>query len=163
YWSMSPCTKRLQRSTRNFAPFSGALFHCACASLIQSIGATTVLAASVEPVLMNLRRVTFAICVSLVVVYFMLCSGRVRPLLRQRRARLGIEQMSPDRRKRDRFADPKAVALAEHRGDVGRSKLCKHLCVRASRLDHHHRSGQSIAIGGQLQILGTHAVDDLAS
>src|SRR5207247_9573684 len=35
---MSPWTKRLQRSTRSFAPFSGWLFHWACASLIQIIG-----------------------------------------------------------------------------------------------------------------------------
>src|SRR5258705_1675825 len=39
YWSMSPWTKRLQRSTRSLAPFSGALFHCACASYTQIIGA----------------------------------------------------------------------------------------------------------------------------
>src|SRR6267378_4036348 len=38
YWSMSPWTKRLQRSTRSFAPFSGWLFHWACASFTQIIG-----------------------------------------------------------------------------------------------------------------------------
>src|SRR6266853_1598063 len=38
YWSMSPWTKRLQRSTRSFAPFSGWLFHWACASFAQIIG-----------------------------------------------------------------------------------------------------------------------------
>ncbi len=38
YWSMSPWTKRLQRSTRSRASFSGALFHWACASLTQISG-----------------------------------------------------------------------------------------------------------------------------
>src|SRR5258708_7050170 len=38
YWSMSPCTNRLQRSTRSLAPFSGTIVYC-CATA--SVGSNT--------------------------------------------------------------------------------------------------------------------------
>src|SRR5215470_6168719 len=106
YWSMSPCTKRLQRSTRSLAPFSGVLFHWACASFTQISGPTTAPAATVEPVLMNLRRFTFAI-VCLLRGYLLGAA-----LLRQCRARFGIEQMRARGRERNLLADAKAVPLA---------------------------------------------------
>src|SRR4051812_40425865 len=55
YWSMSPCTKRLQRSTRSFAPFSGVLFHCAWASFTQIIG-NVAAAATLAPALSKSLR-----------------------------------------------------------------------------------------------------------
>src|SRR4249919_3640438 len=53
---MSPWTKRLQRSTRSFAPFSGVLLHCAFASLIQMNGPTAALAATAADDCRNFRR-----------------------------------------------------------------------------------------------------------
>src|SRR5213078_2064250 len=46
----------LQRSTRSFAPFSGALLHCAYASLTQISGPTAAPAARPADVCRNLRR-----------------------------------------------------------------------------------------------------------
>ncbi|OGA17979.1 MAG: hypothetical protein A3I63_04575 [Betaproteobacteria bacterium RIFCSPLOWO2_02_FULL_66_14] len=56
YWSMSPCTNRLQRSTRSFAPFSGALLHCACASFTQIIGPAAAPAATPADILRKSLR-----------------------------------------------------------------------------------------------------------
>src|SRR5678815_3543629 len=54
---MSPCTKRLQRSTRSFAPFSGAPVHCcACAPFVQISGPAAAPAARPADVFRNLRR-----------------------------------------------------------------------------------------------------------
>src|SRR6266545_2050850 len=60
---MSPWTKRLQRSTRSFAPFSGALFHCACASFTQIIGAAAP-AATPAPTLRKSLRLKLLIAPS---------------------------------------------------------------------------------------------------
>ena len=61
YVSSSPWTKRFQRSTRSVAPFSGALFHCALASLTQMNGPTAAPAATAAEVFRNLRRLTLLI------------------------------------------------------------------------------------------------------
>src|SRR5262245_15877953 len=53
---MSPWTKRLQRNTRSFAPFSGVLLHCAFASLIQMNGPAAAPAATAAADFRNLRR-----------------------------------------------------------------------------------------------------------
>src|SRR5215831_18292302 len=63
---MSPWTKRLQRSTRSFAPFSGVLLHCALASLIQIIGAAAD-AATAADVFRNSRRSNLLIVLLLMV------------------------------------------------------------------------------------------------
>ena len=56
YWSSSPCTKRFQRSTRSFAPFSGSLRHCAAARLTQMNGPTTTPVARVALAFSTSRR-----------------------------------------------------------------------------------------------------------
>ncbi len=56
YRSMSPCTNRLHRSTRSFAPFSGVLLHCAFASLTQMNGPAAAPAATAAVDCRNLRR-----------------------------------------------------------------------------------------------------------
>jgi len=60
YWSMSPWTKRLQRSTRSFAPFSGWLFHWACASFTQIIGSVALAARPAPAFSKSLRLLLMA-------------------------------------------------------------------------------------------------------
>ncbi len=64
---MSPCTKRLQRSTRSLASFSGFRFSvCACSSGANSVAlpATVVVAAMPADPSRNLRRLNSVMRVS---------------------------------------------------------------------------------------------------
>ena len=58
---MSPCTKRLQRSTRSLASFSGTLVHCALAGVLKSMGAAATAPVATLVDWMNWRRVVSVI------------------------------------------------------------------------------------------------------
>src|SRR5690349_14615847 len=98
YWSMSPCTKRLQRRTRSFAPFSGTLFHCwAAASFTQKNG-IAVPAATPAPALSKSLRLLLM----------------TPSLLGKSSAARRIEKIGQLRLEADRLARPELVPLAHH-------------------------------------------------
>src|SRR4249920_209633 len=120
YWSMSPCTKRLQRSTRSFAPFSGWLFHWACASFTQIIG-NVAAAATPAPALSKSLR--------LLLMTPPLCKSSAARRI-EKIGQLGLEA--------HRFAGTERVPLAHHRRDIGPGELAEDLCIGPGRLHHHH-------------------------
>src|SRR5882672_9554125 len=149
YWSMSPWTKRLQRSTRSFAPFSGTLLHCACASLTQKKG-IALPAARPAPALSSFLRLLLIIP-SLVVMFL---SGEPVAARRvENVGQLGLEA--------HRLARVERMALAHHRGDVHAAHLAEDLRVGAGGLDHHHLGGE--AVGGDVEVLGAHAEEHVAA
>src|SRR5258706_9580080 len=137
YWSMSPWTKRLQRSTRSFAPFSGWLFHCAYASFIPIIGKAAAAATPAPAFSKSLRLLLMA-----------------PPLCKSSAARR-IEKIGQLRLETHRRAGLKSVALAHHRGDVHVGELAEDLRIGAGRLDHHHLRGHAVV--GNREMLGPHA------
>src|SRR6185436_17459477 len=107
YWSMSPCTKRLQRSTRSLAPFSGALFHCAWASFTQTIGAA---APAATPAVVFRNSLRF--------ILLMPSSCRRSNVLGEPCSARGIEKERQLRCKADALARVELVALAHDGGDI---------------------------------------------
>src|SRR5882762_2492801 len=134
---MSPWTKRLQRSTRSLAPFSGWLFHWACASLIQIIG-NAAAAATPAP--------AFSKSLRLLLMFSSLCKSSAA----RRIEKIGQLWLEAHRR-----AGLKGVALAHHRRDVDAGELAEDLRVGAGGLDHHHFRGHAVV--GYREMLGPHA------
>src|SRR5882762_3465317 len=137
YWSMSPWTKRLQRSTRSFAPFSGWLFHWACASLIQIIGNAAAAATPAPAFSKSLRLL-------------LICSSLCKSSAARRIEKIGQLWLEAHR-----LARAKRVALAHHRRDVGARELAEDLRVGAGGLDDHHLHRHARRIHGEM--LGPHA------
>src|SRR5215510_10067629 len=111
YWSMSPCTKRLQRSTRRRAPFSGWLFHWACASFTQIIG-NVAAAATPAP--------AFSISLRLLLMTPPLCKSSAARRIEK------IGQLGPQA---DRLAGPEIVPFTHHRGHLHAVDLAEDLRV----------------------------------
>src|SRR6516225_6349645 len=116
---MSPCTKRLQRSTRSFAPFSGLnAGACACTAPVKRAVPVPIVAAAATPALpsRNFRRLSSLIDVS--------WSGGEKGnavLGREPPAGAGVEQVRAARigLQVDDGAGLEVVALAEHDRDLG--------------------------------------------
>src|SRR6478735_3784345 len=140
YWSMSPWTNRLQRSTRSFAPFSGWLFHWAWASFTQIIGA----AAPVATPAVAFRK-------SLRFMLLMLPSSRrsTKKSGEPGSAR-GIENERELRCKADGLARVELVALAHDGIDVQARELAENLGVGAGGLDHHDLDRQAVVRHGEV-------------
>src|SRR5262245_21501067 len=128
YWSMSPCTKRLQRSTRSRAPFSGWLFHWAWASFTQTIGRPAAAATPAPAFSKSLRLLLMT-----------------PPLLSKSSAARRIEKVSQLGAQADRLARMEIVPLAHHGGDIRAVDLAEDLRVGAGRLDYHHFGSQAFA------------------
>src|SRR5690349_20379521 len=145
YWSSSPCTKRFQRSTRSFAPFSG--FHAVCASASSGTPAAAPPAMPAETFRKSLR--------------FILLMVRSSWLSCEPVAARSIEKESAPGLEAHRLARPEGVPLAHHRGDVHAVHLAEDLRVRAGRLHHHHLGGEPVA--RDVEVLGAHADEHVAA
>src|SRR5262245_49138152 len=147
---MSPCTKRLQRSTRSRAPFSGLnVSACACTA-----GAKIALAPKATPaaapalVLTNLRRSNLVVIVCLLLSVGN-GSGHQAP------ATAGVEQVRVREigLQMDRAARRELVALAKHHRELGAVVAARDEGVGAGGLDHRHLGGDAAAVG-QREVLG---------
>src|SRR5438552_2039679 len=155
YWSMSPCTKRLHRSTRSFAPFSGALFHCALASLTQISGPIAAPAARPADVCRNLRRLD-----SLTFLSSLLWCDYERSSGAKRHSAGGVEQMRTCgiRVQAHAIAGPAAHTVARKRCKLLPIETAVELRVRAGRLDDDDVGGEPRAFG-QPAMFGPHAIE----
>src|SRR5690348_11351849 len=161
YWSMSPCTKRLHRSTRSFAPFSGVLLHaCAFASFTQISGPAAAPAARPAEVFRNLRRLN-SLTASLLLrddptmLWRFACTSRG-----EARSARRVEQMRARnvRHEADVVAGPAVDAIAHERGHLLPVEAAEQLRVGARGLDHDDLGRQAVAAGDGA-MLGTHAVE----
>src|SRR5262249_26112117 len=148
YWSSSPCTKRFQRSTRSFAPFSG--FHADCASAISGTPAAAPPARPAETFRKSLRFML------LIVPSFGFAGVLGEPV-----AARTIEKESLPGPQAHRLAGPERVPLAHHRGHLDAVDLAVDLRVGTGRLAHHHRGGEAVA--RDVEVLGAHADEPVAA
>src|SRR5262245_50222163 len=162
YWSMSPWTKRLQRSTRSFAPFSGVLLHCALASLIQMKGPTAALAATAADDCRNFRRLNVLMLRSSddgpsIVPSCPLNLSGSEPLSARR-----VEHMRPRGigREMDAVARTAVRAIADGRRHVAAVEAAIELRVGAGRLDDddfHRKAGRA-----ERAVLRAYAIEHFA-
>src|SRR6478735_11798951 len=158
YWSMSPCTNRLHRSTRSFAPFSGVPVHCcACALFVQISGPAAAPAASPADVFRNLRRLisltTFSSFEDANNDLSMLLGDEPHPA--RRVEQMGARQV---RHQPDLVAGATADAVADERRQLLAVEATEELRVGAGRLDDDHFGRQS-RIRRNDAVLGPHAVE----
>src|SRR5690348_10853932 len=149
--SSSPCTKRFQRSTRSFAPFSG--FQAVCASASSGTPAAALPAMPAETFRKSLRFMLL-----MVPSFGWISLGKpvaARP----------IENESVPRLEAHRLARPEGMPLAHHGGDVHAVHLAVDLRVGAGRFHHHDLGAQfaRLAAAGDVQVLGAHADQDVAA
>src|SRR5438105_2962652 len=146
YWSMSPCTKRLQRSTRSFAPFSGLnAMVCACADVANSALPAPIAAATPAEPSRNLRRLnSLIVCLLDAVV----CRPVEEIVVRRRAHSSGGEALPGSCVEQvraldvglqvDRRAGGEVMALAEHGGQLDAVVPAGDERVHAGRLEHDH-------------------------
>src|SRR5690606_39094037 len=161
YWSMSPCTKRLQRSTRSFASFSGSLFQvCALALGIQSIGALTD-APAATPVVVFRKSRRWVMVSPPSCGWFVGCDLRAHPL--ESLAACCVEHVNRlgYRLEMDLRPGVEIVALAEHGAQFAGGALREHLGVGARGLDDADLGGDAGA--AERQVLGANPEDDVAA
>src|SRR5258708_2274382 len=161
YWSMSPWTKRLQRSTRSFAPFSGAPVHCAGASLPQMNGPPAAPPATAAEVFRKSRRTNLLMHPPLEVWTSSLETCPARILVDEARSVRRVEKVRPGKigREVDPVTRPGVGAVADGRGDFLTVEATIELRVGAGRLDDDHLHRQ--ARGAERAVLGPQAVENL--
>src|SRR5664279_6013413 len=157
---MSPCTNRLQRSTRSVAPFSG-LSASVCADPMEGKSAAPVpsvatVATPAEPS----RKRRRLICLSVIVMSPLEVCLEMK-LRGEPRAVAGIEEMRMLRvgNEVDGAARREIVTLAKDRRNVGRAMPAGHEGIGAGRLENDD-ARRDAALGSQDEMLGPCAEDD---
>src|SRR5438094_7136744 len=157
---MSPWTKRLQRSTRNFAPFSGVLLHCASAFLTQMNGPTAAPAVTAAVDCRNLRRLNSLIASSFGCGRLLILprNSRDEPLAAHR-----VENVGPREIGREVNPIPRTAVgpILDRRRHVLAIETAIELRVGSGRLDddHFHRQARR----AQRTVLRAHSVEHLAA
>src|SRR5688572_5180389 len=162
--SSSACTKRFQRITWSLAPFSGfqgALCAQACAHEFRSAPCRAARPPTAAPALSTSRRVTALRSVMVAPPWLIVKEivGRLSDSLAARR----VEKMHAVglRPQANALAGSERVPLPEHRHDLMFAHAREQLRFRAGRLDHHYFGLEPV--GGDLEVLGPDADDDLAA
>ena len=151
YWSMSPCTKRLQRSTRSFAPFSGVLFHCcALASLTPDHRAHRRARGEPGRCLQKFAalELTHALSSLMDAEHVEVHRWLVAASCSEPRAGRRVEQVRARKigHEADAIAGAAIDAIADERRDLLPVEAAEELRIGAGRLDDDDVGGQAVAV-----------------